>query len=248
MIPSKTFSMAIFFSFKRRIPTIRYLSVSTGALSVKYRKIYYQQQDAEHKPQTYKTSQLPLPISLSRRGSKKTSYLIQPPAQSVDACNPLFTYSVEDPTREEMSHILDLWDWGWEVSLHPPNDPEYLEAIVETERAIKKRRWLTQFFDGDCLGGAPRMTLEQIWIGEAERRLRATLFVVEEEERGMGRLEEWREKHLETVPEEPYGWQMAEVQLSFPVNGYTLRRCGLTPSLSCEASGFVTRNHLVISN
>jgi hypothetical protein len=150
------------------------------------------------------------------------SYLIQPPAQSVDACNPLFTYSVEDPTREEMSHILDLRDWGWEVSLHRPNDLLYLEAMEETERAIKKRRRLTQFVDGDCLGGAPRMTLEQIWIGEAERRLRAGLFVVEEEERGMERLKEWRGEPLETVSEEPHGWQMAEVELlRFPANEAT---------------------------
>jgi hypothetical protein len=137
------------------------------------------------------------------------AYLIQPPAQSVDACNPLFTYSIEYPSSSEMSvsMILDFQDWGWQVSLHRPNDPVYLEAMADLERAIKKRRRRTQLAFGDVVSDAPRLTLEEIWEGEAKRSLKAGLYdkVYEVE----GRREE--HPNLDTVPEEPHVEQVAEV-------------------------------------
>jgi hypothetical protein len=140
------------------------------------------------------------------------SYLIQPPALSVDACNPLFTYLVEQPTQEEMSHILDLRDWGWQVSLHRPSDLVYLEAMEDLDKALARRRRNAQLVHGDIVGSAPRLSLEQIWVGEANRRLRAGLYVVEEE--GMvGELEQRRERPLETVLEEQHEGQLAEAEL-----------------------------------
>jgi hypothetical protein len=131
---------------------------------------------------------------------------------SVDACNPLFTYTIEDPTREEMSHILDFQDWGWEVSLHRPGNPVYLEAMEELDRALARRRRNMQLVHGNVVGSAPRLTLEQIWIGEARRRLSAGLYAVEEEG-GVGGLEERRKLPLETVLEEPHeGQREAEVE------------------------------------
>jgi hypothetical protein len=157
--------------------------------------------------QAYKTSQPPVHLSTSQRFSKKMAYLIQPPAQSVDACNPLFTYSIEGTTRSEKAMILDFQDWGWEVSLHRPNDPVYLEAMADLDRAIKKRRRRTQLVFGDVVNDASRLTLEEIWEGEAMRRLKAGLYDKVHEVEGR------REEHpnLDTVPEEQHVEQVAEV-------------------------------------
>jgi hypothetical protein len=143
------------------------------------------------------------------------AYLIQPPAQSADACNLLFTYSVEDPTRSEMAMILDFQDWGWQVSLHLPNDPVFLEAMDELEKAIKKRRQQTQSVYGNVGNNAPRLTLEETWEGEAKRRLTAGLYdrvYQVEAKREVVKLEVRREEHLGTVPEEQHVPHVAEVK------------------------------------
>jgi hypothetical protein len=62
-----------------------------------------------------------------------------------------------------MSIILDFQDWGWQVSLHRPNDLVYLEAMEELEKATRKRRRQTQ------LVYAPRLALEEIF-GRGRRK------------------------------------------------------------------------------
>jgi hypothetical protein len=113
---------------------------------------------------------------------KKMLYLIKPPAHSIDACNPLLTYTLADSTTSELSKIRDLQNWGWDVSVHLQDDAEYLDAIEETEKATKKRRRMTQMVYGDMVGDGPRLTFDEVWEREATKTLTQGLHGIQENE------------------------------------------------------------------
>jgi len=101
---------------------------------------------------------------------KNMPYLVQPPAQSIDTCNPLLTYTLADPLSAEISILKDLQKWGWQVSVHFEDEEPYIDAARETEKAIKKMRRRTQMMYGDVVGDSPRLTLEELWQREATKK------------------------------------------------------------------------------
>ncbi|KAI4942081.1 hypothetical protein J4E91_010280 [Alternaria rosae] len=109
-------------------------------------------------------------------------YLVQPPAQSIEACDPLFTYALGDPIPSEISILKDLQNWGWEVSVHFHDDATYLNATKEVEKAIKTRRRRTQMIHGDMVGDSPRLTLEELLQRETTKRLEQELYKIREKE------------------------------------------------------------------
>ncbi|KAI4942986.1 hypothetical protein J4E86_009933 [Alternaria arbusti] len=97
-------------------------------------------------------------------------YLVQPPAQSIDAYNPLLTYTLADPLPAEISILQDLQKWGWQISVHFEDEEIYIDAARETEKAIKKMGRRTQMIYGDVVGDSPRLTLEEMWQREATKK------------------------------------------------------------------------------
>jgi hypothetical protein len=121
-------------------------------------------------------------ISNEQRSQNKMPYLIKPPVHSINSCNPLFTYTLTNSTPFELRKLKDLQDWGWEVSVHFHDDRDYLDAIRETDKAIKKRRRRTQMLYGDLVGDGPRLTLEEVYEREATKNTAQGLY--ETKERG----------------------------------------------------------------
>jgi hypothetical protein len=113
---------------------------------------------------------------------ENTAYLIRPPAWSVDVWNPLFTYTLDDPTPSEFSILTNLMSWGWQVSSHSDDDAQYRDAIEGVHKAIKQSRRMTQMVDGNLIGGGPRLTLEELWEREATKKVTQERHEVEEEE------------------------------------------------------------------
>jgi len=109
------------------------------------------------------------PIS-TQRLQENMPYLVQPPAQSIDAYNPLLTYTLADPLPAEISILKDLQKWGWQISVHFEDEEIYIDAARETEKAIKKMRRRTQMIYGDVVGDSPRLTLEEMWQREATKK------------------------------------------------------------------------------
>ncbi|KAG9194437.1 hypothetical protein G6011_04472 [Alternaria panax] len=109
-------------------------------------------------------------------------YLLQPSAHSDDACNPLLAYTLADPTPSELSKLQQLQDWGWKVSVHFHDDAEYLKAMAETEKAIKKRRRGTQMMYGNMVGDGPRLTFEEVWEPGSAKKITQGLSGMEREE------------------------------------------------------------------
>ena len=97
-------------------------------------------------------------------------YLVQPPAQSIEACDPLLTYTLADPLPAEMSILEDLQKWGWQISVHFEDEEPYIDAGRKIEKAIKKMRRRTQMIYGDVVGDSPRLTLEEMWQREATKK------------------------------------------------------------------------------
>ncbi|KAI4628313.1 hypothetical protein J4E80_002451 [Alternaria sp. BMP 0032] len=107
-------------------------------------------------------------------------YLVQPPAQSIDACNPLLTYTLADPLPAEISILKDLQKWGWQVSVHFEDEEVYVDAVREIEKAIKKMRRRTQMIYGDVVGDSPRLTLEEMWQREATKKEEERQYYIKE--------------------------------------------------------------------
>jgi hypothetical protein len=122
-------------------------------------------------------------FSLSTQQLRKTmTFLVQPPAHSVDAYNPLFIYTLADPISSELRILEDLQDWGWEISVHSHDDVIYLDAVRAIEKAIKTRRRRTQMIYGDMVGDSPRLTLEEMWHREATKKSGKGRYEIKEEE------------------------------------------------------------------
>jgi len=109
-------------------------------------------------------------------------YLVQPPAQSSEACDPLFTYVLDDPIPSEIRILKDLKERGWEVSVHFHDDVVYLNATKEIGKAIKTIRRRTQIIHGDMVGDSPRLTLEEMWQREMTSKSEQELFTNKEKE------------------------------------------------------------------
>ncbi|KAI4636099.1 hypothetical protein J4E83_001053 [Alternaria metachromatica] len=110
-------------------------------------------------------------------------YLVQPPAQSIEACDPLFTYVLDDPIPSEIRILKDLKERGWEVSVHFHDDAVYLNATKEIGKAIKAIRRRTQMIHGDMVGDSPRLTLEEMWQREMTSRSEQELYDIKEKEK-----------------------------------------------------------------
>ncbi|KAI4917306.1 hypothetical protein J4E90_003813 [Alternaria incomplexa] len=109
-------------------------------------------------------------------------YLVQPPAQSSEACDPLFTYVLDDPIPSEIRILKDLKERGWEVSVHFHDDVVYLNATKEIGKAIKTIRRRTQIIHGDMVGDSPRLTLEEMWQREMTSKSEQELYTNKEKE------------------------------------------------------------------
>ena len=110
-------------------------------------------------------------------------YLVQPPAQSIEACDPLFTYVLDDPIPSEIRILKDLKERGWEVSVHFHDDAVYLNATKEIGKAIKAIRRRTQMIHRDMVGDSPRLTLEEMWQREMTSRSEQELCDIKEKEK-----------------------------------------------------------------
>lgn len=89
-------------------------------------------------------------------------YLIQPPATSTKANNPLYTYTIATPDATTPSIIHTLHTCGWIISHHTPSDPTYLHALHATEKATKQRRRRTQIVHGNLIGPPLTPTLSNL--------------------------------------------------------------------------------------
>ncbi|KAH6882201.1 hypothetical protein BKA58DRAFT_15498 [Alternaria rosae] len=159
---------------------------------------------------------------------KKMLYLVQPPAQSIEACDPLFTYALSDPIPSEISMLKNFQNWGWEVSVHFHDDATYLNATKEVEKAIKTRRRRTQMIHGDMVGDIPRLTLEELWQRETTKRSEQELYKIREKEEIndaasiMSRMTEqrawvrWADKEAELEVESPNVDQAINKQFHLP--------------------------------
>jgi len=113
---------------------------------------------------------------------KNMPYLVQPPAQSIETCNPLLTYTLADPLPAEMSILEDLQKWGWQISVHFEDEEPYIYAGRKIEKAIKKMRRRTQMIYGDVVGDSPRLTLEEMWQREATKKEEERRYDINEKE------------------------------------------------------------------
>jgi hypothetical protein len=138
-------------------------------------------------------------------------FLIQPPAHSLDACNPLLTYFVTDLTPSELRIIDDLHTWGWEVTLRAENDSAYLDALKETYDCIERRRRRV----GDH---SPRLTLEEVWEREARKMMQRRLY--EYDDWGEFDKSETRKEQHAPVPQQTQKEQEVMSQKGHSVSGY----------------------------
>ena len=61
-----------------------------------------------------------------------------------------------------------------------PDDAEYVDAVSETERAVKRRRRRTRMIFRDIKGDGPRLSLQEVWEREAMTRFTRGLYEIQE--------------------------------------------------------------------
>lgn len=122
-------------------------------------------------------------------------FVIRPPLHSAVADDPSLTLTLVDPDHNDRAMLRDLQRWDWRVTRLNFDDEEFIEALVEVERDMKKRRRQTHAMDEDLVGYTPRPTLEDIWHDEAETKLMEEAYAEEQVERRL-RIEEEDEGYV----------------------------------------------------
>jgi hypothetical protein len=98
-------------------------------------------------------------------------FVIRPPLNSTAADDPSLIFTVVEPEPYERLILRDLKARYWRITRHGFGDDEFIDALKQIEKDIKKRRRQTYAIGGELYGYNARRTLEQIWELEAERML-----------------------------------------------------------------------------
>jgi hypothetical protein len=109
-------------------------------------------------------------------------FLIQPASDSVAAEHPSLVHTLIEPDPSERLILQDLQAWGWRVTQHNFGDDEFIAALKQIEKDVKRRRRQTHAIAGELHGYHERPTLEDIWEHEAERMLGESAYRVYKQE------------------------------------------------------------------
>jgi hypothetical protein len=119
-------------------------------------------------PKTFLSTSL---IGIPRSVSLNMPFVIRPPLNSTAADDPSLIFTVVEPEPYERLILRDLKARYWRITRHGFGDDEFIDALKQIEKDIKKRRRQTHAIGGELYGYNARRTLEQIWELEAERML-----------------------------------------------------------------------------
>jgi hypothetical protein len=98
-------------------------------------------------------------------------FVIRPPLNSTAADDPSLIFTILEPEPYERLILRDLKAWYWRITRHGFGNDDFIDALKQIEKDIKKRRRQTHAIGGELYGYNARRTLEQVWELEAERML-----------------------------------------------------------------------------
>jgi transposase len=98
-------------------------------------------------------------------------FVIRPPLNSTAADDPSLTFTIIEPEPYERLILRDLKAWDWRIARHGFGDEDFITAMKQIEKDIKKRRRQTHAIGDELYGYNARRTLKQVWELEAERML-----------------------------------------------------------------------------
>jgi hypothetical protein len=97
--------------------------------------------------------------------------LVQPPRYSAAPDHSSLIYTIIEPDQSEQIILQDLQTWGWRVTQHGFGDEDFIDALKQVEKDVKRRRRQTHVIAGELHGYNEGPTLEEVWAREAERML-----------------------------------------------------------------------------
>lgn len=105
-------------------------------------------------------------------------FIVAPPEDFEDA----LLLTVIDADHSEVDMLRDLRDWGWNIVRRDSQDPEFIDALAQIEKDIRRRRRRTHAIAGEITGYRERPTLEEVWEVEARKKQRESLWILPEED------------------------------------------------------------------
>jgi hypothetical protein len=75
--------------------------------------------------------------------------------------------------------LRDLQDWGWQVKRYNRNHEEYVKALEQIDKDIKRRRRCTYALAGRVHGYQERPTLDEVWEAEGRKKYEESMWEVD---------------------------------------------------------------------